>query len=41
MAMRCQRICILSGGVVTATGSHDELVKVGGFYSRLVRQQMR
>ena len=41
MAMRCQRVCVLDGGVVTATGTHDELVKAGGFYARLHRQQTR
>jgi ABC-type multidrug transport system fused ATPase/permease subunit len=41
MAMRCQRICVLDGGLVTATGTHDELVKAGGFYARLYRQQTR
>ena len=41
MAMRCQRICVLDGGVVAETGTHDELVRRGGFYARLHRQQTR
>jgi ABC-type multidrug transport system fused ATPase/permease subunit len=41
MAMRCQRICVLDGGVVAETGTHDDLVKGNGFYARLYRQQIR
>ncbi|MEI8138778.1 MAG: ABC transporter ATP-binding protein [bacterium] len=41
MAMRCQRICVLDGGVVAETGTHDELSKGNGFYARLYRQQTR
>jgi ABC-type multidrug transport system fused ATPase/permease subunit len=41
MAMRCQLICVLNGGVVAEAGTHDELVKLGGFYARLHRQQTR
>jgi ATP-binding cassette subfamily B protein len=41
MAMRCQRICVLDGGVITEAGTADELVKAGGFYARLHRQQTR
>jgi ABC-type multidrug transport system fused ATPase/permease subunit len=41
MAMRCQRICVLDGGVVAETGTHDDLVKGNGFYARLYRQQTR
>jgi ABC-type multidrug transport system fused ATPase/permease subunit len=41
MAMRCQHIYVLNGGVVAEAGTHDELAKAGGFYARLNRQQMR
>jgi ABC-type multidrug transport system fused ATPase/permease subunit len=41
MAMRCQRICVLDGGVVAETGTHEELAKGNGFYARLYRQQTR
>jgi len=39
MAMRCHRICILSGGVITEEGTHAELMERNGYYARLVRQQ--
>ena len=41
MAMRCQKIYVLNGGVVSEAGTHDELVARGGFYARLHRQQTR
>ncbi len=41
MAMRCQHICVLDNGVVTETGTHDELSQGNGFYARLYRQQTR
>jgi subfamily B ATP-binding cassette protein MsbA len=41
MAMRCQKICVLDDGVIVETGPHDELIKRGGFYTRLHRQQTR
>lgn len=41
MAMRCQRICVVDGGVVAETGTHEELIKGNGFYARLYRQQMK
>lgn len=39
MAMRCDRILVLENGYMTEYGTHDELVKAGGFYSRLYAQQ--
>ena len=41
MAMRCQLICVLNDGVVAEAGTHEEMVKAGGFYTRLHRQQTR
>jgi ABC-type multidrug transport system fused ATPase/permease subunit len=41
MAMRCQTVCVLNGGVVAEAGTHEELVKSDGFYARLYRQQTR
>ena len=35
MAMRCQRIVILDGGRIAEQGSHDELMKLGGYYAKL------
>lgn len=39
MAMRCHRICILTGGVITEDGTHAELMERNGYYARLVQQQ--
>ncbi len=39
MAMRCHRICILTGGVITEEGTHAELMERNGYYARLVQQQ--
>ncbi len=39
MARKCSRICVLNEGVVSEYGTHDELVEIGGFYSRLHAQQ--
>ncbi len=39
MAMRCHRICILTGGVITEEGTHAELMERNGYYARLVKQQ--
>ncbi|MFP4489495.1 MAG: ABC transporter ATP-binding protein [Bacteroidales bacterium] len=33
------RIVVIDGGVVTETGTHNELMKAGGSYSRLYEQQ--
>ena len=41
MALRCQRVCVLDNGVLTENGAPEELVKQGGFFSRLYRQQTR
>ncbi len=41
MAMRCHKICILSGGVITEEGSHAELLARKGYYANLFEQQMR
>ena len=39
MAMRCHRICVLEHGSITESGTHEELLKAEGFYSRLYAQQ--
>ncbi len=41
MARRCHKICILSGGMITEQGTHEELLARGGYYARLVEQQTR
>tara|TARA_R110002124_G_scaffold202440_3_gene368963 strand:+ start:1084 stop:2931 length:1848 start_codon:yes stop_codon:yes gene_type:complete len=33
------RIHVIAGGRIVETGSHDQLVRLGGLYSRLARQQ--
>ncbi|MBN2450590.1 MAG: ABC transporter ATP-binding protein, partial [Lentisphaeria bacterium] len=39
MAKRCHRICTLEDGVVGEYGTHEELLRAAGFYSRLHAQQ--
>jgi ABC-type multidrug transport system fused ATPase/permease subunit len=41
MAMRCHRVCVLDGGVITETGTPDELLRRGGYYARLHHRQTR
>ena len=36
---RASRICVLDGGVITESGSHDELVAAGGTYAKMYRVQ--
>jgi ATP-binding cassette, subfamily B, bacterial len=36
---RASRIYVLDGGVITETGSHDELVAAGGTYAKMYRLQ--
>ena len=37
----CDRILVLDGGRVTETGSHDELMSLGGLYADLFRAQAK
>ena len=39
MAKRCHKICVLDNGAVSEYGSHDQLLRNGGFYARLHAQQ--
>ena len=39
MARRCHRIATIEAGRITEMGTHDELLKADGFYSRLYAQQ--
>ena len=41
MAMRCDKIIVLESGRLTECGTHDELIKNNGFYSRLHAQQTK
>jgi len=36
---RASRIYVLNGGVITESGSHDELVAAGGTYAKMYRVQ--
>ncbi len=39
MAMRCHKIAVLDKGVVSEYGTHHELLKLNGFYTKLFHQQ--
>ncbi|NLF62078.1 MAG: hypothetical protein GX574_13110, partial [Lentisphaerae bacterium] len=39
MAMRCHKIAVLDGGVISEYGSHQELLDKNGFYAKLFHQQ--
>jgi ATP-binding cassette, subfamily B, bacterial len=36
---KATRICVLRDGVITETGTHEELLSANGYYASLVRQQ--
>lgn len=40
-AARCQRILVLDQGRVVESGSHDELLRLGGIYAGFAREQQR
>ena len=40
-AARCQRILVLDQGRVVESGSHDELLRLGGIYAGFAREQKR
>jgi len=37
---KASRIIVLSGGTIQETGTHEELLALGGAYSRLYEQQL-
>lgn len=39
MACRCSQIVVLEGGKILEQGSHDELIKKGGYYANLYKIQ--
>jgi len=39
MAKRCHRICTIEDGVIREFGTHNDLLRSGGFYARLHAQQ--
>ena len=41
MAMRCHKIVVLDGGHIAEQGTHEELVKKGGYYANLVAIQTK
>lgn len=38
--MHCQQILVLDGGTITERGTHDELMKAGGYYKRMYEKQL-
>ncbi|MBR4125642.1 MAG: ABC transporter ATP-binding protein, partial [Victivallales bacterium] len=39
MAVRCHQIAVLTDGRITEQGTHQELLKLDGFYAKLFREQ--
>jgi ATP-binding cassette subfamily B multidrug efflux pump len=38
-AARCDRVLVLDHGRIVESGTHDELVRAGGFYARFAEEQ--
>ena len=39
--MNCDRIFVLNQGTITEQGNHQELIRLGGSYAAMAKQQLR